>query len=58
MTAYTDADYRDIDYTAYKATNNSYYNPRKYKDAHVVTKTTKTTYKVIDQHENKANGFS
>lgn len=57
MTAYTDADYRDIDYTAYKATNNSYYNPRKYKDAHVVTKTTKTTYKVIDQHENKANGF-
>ena len=57
MIAYTDADYRDIDLRAYDAKNSSTLDPKKNIDAHVTTKTTKTTYKVIDQHENKVNGF-
>jgi hypothetical protein len=57
MIAYTDADYRDIDLRVYDAKNSSTLDPKKNIDAHVTTKTTKTTYKVIDQHENKVNGF-
>ena len=46
MIAYTDADYRDIDLRAYDAKNSSTLDPKKNIDAHVTTKTTKTTYKV------------
>ena len=46
MIAYTDADYRDIDLRAYDAKNGSTLDPKKNKDVHVTTKTTKTTYAI------------
>ena len=56
MVTYTDEDYRDIVKTVYEAKNGSKYDPNTNPKAKVETGNGKI-YKVIDQHENKVNGF-